>query len=408
MPIPILYITSTLLFLGIASMPYGYYAFLRILVTGVFLWASYIAVQRKNDALIWLFLIIALIFNPFFKIHFSKNLWSLVNIISGIILLLSKNFLSQEEILPETQPKHHETTIVQPTKPILISPETKTIHGEEHKKLLIESISEAKENLVILSGWITEYVVDNFFMRELEKTLIKGVKIYIGYGWQDYQGNHQYSESSLSAIDNLKNMTRKFPQNLFIGEFANHEKILIQDDNYIVCGSNNWLSNSKFKNSETSRIEYNKEGAIQERKRIKKLIMDNLLKKGKTPDKPSILNLKVGEKYSVKSLSAIFTYKHNYSAGIKTTINGDIVLFSNSKSKYKLVERDGIIFYQGQNTGSGNQKLIYGNDDLYQCYENKNTQNKIFLFRDLHYKGQFTIKDKPYMENGIWIFPLHT
>ena len=112
-----------------------------------------------------------------------------------------------------------------------------------------------------------------------------------------------------------------------------------------------------------------------------------------------------GKKYSLDVLESIFNFEYKDKAGIKKSAWGDeIVLFSYTSSPYPLIEKNGIIYYQGQKTGTDVQKLIYGNRDLYDSFENDSVT--IHLFKDLVYYGKFYIKMKPYLEDGKWIFPL--
>lgn len=112
-----------------------------------------------------------------------------------------------------------------------------------------------------------------------------------------------------------------------------------------------------------------------------------------------------GKKYSLDVLESIFNFEYKGKAGIKKTAWGDeIVLFSYTSSPYPLIEKNGIIYYQGQNTGTGDQKLKHGNKDLYDSFGNDSIT--IHLFKDLVYCGKFYIKIKPSLEDGKWIFPL--
>ena len=86
----------------------------------------------------------------------------------------------------------------------------------------------------------------------MEQALNSGVKIFIGFGWEDSKGQHANNQSTQAAFNNLLNVSSKFQGQLIIGKFATHEKIIVKDDDYIIIGSNNWLSNSMFKNSERS------------------------------------------------------------------------------------------------------------------------------------------------------------
>ncbi len=116
-------------------------------------------------------------------------------------------------------------------------------------------------------------------------------------------------------------------------------------------------------------------------------------------------DLEVGIKYSSAQLQSIFNFPYQGRAGIKDTSSGDIVLFSNTgPTPYDDREKEQIIYYQGQNTGGGAQKLLYGNKLLYESY--KKPTVRIFFFKNYTYCGEFDIIKKPYIENGKWIFPI--
>jgi hypothetical protein len=55
-----------------------------------FAWAAYVTYTRKHPSLPWILGITALLFNPFIKIHTSKEAWSRVNVASAILLLTTK------------------------------------------------------------------------------------------------------------------------------------------------------------------------------------------------------------------------------------------------------------------------------------------------------------------------------
>ena len=79
-----------MLFIGAAPLPYGYYMLLRLVATGVFFWAAYISYERKCDVLPWVLGLLALVFNPIFKIHLPKELWAVIDVGTGILLLMVK------------------------------------------------------------------------------------------------------------------------------------------------------------------------------------------------------------------------------------------------------------------------------------------------------------------------------
>jgi hypothetical protein len=57
---------------------------------GVFAWAAYIAFERNEDILPWVFIVLAIIFNPILKIHFPKEMW--------VVQKLSQFIVSQIEL----------------------------------------------------------------------------------------------------------------------------------------------------------------------------------------------------------------------------------------------------------------------------------------------------------------------
>ena len=78
----ILYVTAALLFIAIFGLPYGYYTFLRLAVTGMSLYAAF-GLLEKGSINFWVMLFIALLFNPLIPINLSKDIWILINIIAG-------------------------------------------------------------------------------------------------------------------------------------------------------------------------------------------------------------------------------------------------------------------------------------------------------------------------------------
>jgi hypothetical protein len=82
-------ILSVLMFLCLLDMPYGYYQFVRFASMIVFVWFAYDAYEenRKVEALIYLAL--ALLFQPLFKIALGRFAWNIVDVIVGIGLIIS-------------------------------------------------------------------------------------------------------------------------------------------------------------------------------------------------------------------------------------------------------------------------------------------------------------------------------
>lgn len=148
------------------------------------------------------------------------------------------------------------------------------IDAKDHHIFLIESIKKAKNEVIVRSGWANVNVIDHHFVSLIKKKLSEGVNIYFGYGYQSYgQKQSEQSESEAKAEYEFKliekwTIKNKCKGRLVIKYFPNHSKILIIDDNYAVCGSFNWLSNSgRTVNTEESWVIRNK-NFIKERKNI--------------------------------------------------------------------------------------------------------------------------------------------
>ncbi len=93
MPKQVIYFTVGLLFLGVLSLPYGYYMLLRLVVFGVFMWAAFTSFENSEELLPWLFILLAIVFNPIFKIYLPKEAWIVIDIFAGVILLFTQNKL---------------------------------------------------------------------------------------------------------------------------------------------------------------------------------------------------------------------------------------------------------------------------------------------------------------------------
>ena len=82
-------VTSVLLFIALGDHPYSYYRFLRLFTFVVCCYGFYKAFAIRNKIFSWLFGIIVFLFNPIYPLYFNKELWHIIDVISGIILLAS-------------------------------------------------------------------------------------------------------------------------------------------------------------------------------------------------------------------------------------------------------------------------------------------------------------------------------
>jgi len=87
MPTAVIYICAAMLFVGAAPLPYGYYTLLRLVACGVFAFAAFVSFDRKHKTLPWVYVLLALLFNPIIKVHLPKEVWAFVDVAAAILLL---------------------------------------------------------------------------------------------------------------------------------------------------------------------------------------------------------------------------------------------------------------------------------------------------------------------------------
>lgn len=82
-------ILSILLFLCLLDMPYGYYQFVRFIAMIGFAYLAYSANEQNNKNEIFIYIALAILFQPFAKIAFGREIWNFIDVIIGIGLLTS-------------------------------------------------------------------------------------------------------------------------------------------------------------------------------------------------------------------------------------------------------------------------------------------------------------------------------
>lgn len=80
---------SILLFLCLANMPYGYYQFVRFTAMVGFVYLAYSANKQSNKNEVFVYIGLAILFQPFLKIALGRTIWNIVDVLVGVGLLLS-------------------------------------------------------------------------------------------------------------------------------------------------------------------------------------------------------------------------------------------------------------------------------------------------------------------------------
>jgi len=82
-------ILSILLFLCLLDLPYGYYQFARFAAMIGFAFLAYSANDQTNNNKVFVYIALAVLFQPFVKLALGRIIWIVIDIIVGVGLLIS-------------------------------------------------------------------------------------------------------------------------------------------------------------------------------------------------------------------------------------------------------------------------------------------------------------------------------
>ncbi len=82
-------VLAILFFICLADMPYGYYQFVRFAALVGFGYLAFKANEQgyKNETFIYL--VLAILFQPFIKIALGRTIWNIMDVVVGIGLIVS-------------------------------------------------------------------------------------------------------------------------------------------------------------------------------------------------------------------------------------------------------------------------------------------------------------------------------
>ena len=80
-------IAAVMLFLSLASWPYGYYQLLRFVVCGAAAYVAFTAYNWQKLWATWLFGFVAVLFNPLILIHLPREIWQPIDVVCGILFI---------------------------------------------------------------------------------------------------------------------------------------------------------------------------------------------------------------------------------------------------------------------------------------------------------------------------------
>lgn len=82
-------VLAILFFLCLADMPYGFYQFVRFAGFVGFAILAYQAHAQHRQTEMVIYGVLALLFQPFFKIALGRQIWNVVDVVVGIGLVIS-------------------------------------------------------------------------------------------------------------------------------------------------------------------------------------------------------------------------------------------------------------------------------------------------------------------------------
>lgn len=86
---PQLYVILMLLWALYPGNPYGYYILLRLVCCPVFAFLAYRAYEDGKTGWVWVLGVLAVIYNPFARVHLTREIWAVINIASIAVAAVS-------------------------------------------------------------------------------------------------------------------------------------------------------------------------------------------------------------------------------------------------------------------------------------------------------------------------------
>ena len=78
---------AAVLLLCLFDMPYGFYSFVRFTATAAFCYLAYMSYNFDNKDRMFLFIILAILFQPFFRIPLGRVIWIIVDVAVAAFLI---------------------------------------------------------------------------------------------------------------------------------------------------------------------------------------------------------------------------------------------------------------------------------------------------------------------------------
>ena len=93
-------IAAVMALVAIADLPYGYYTLMRLVVCATAVFVLVVAARGGQMWAVWVYSIIALLFNPVVPVHLTKGLWQPLDFIAGAVLIIAAIFVHRKHLPP--------------------------------------------------------------------------------------------------------------------------------------------------------------------------------------------------------------------------------------------------------------------------------------------------------------------
>ncbi len=85
-----LLIAAAFLFVALFNgWPYGFFTLLRFVVFASSAYVAWMAYEAQKEKWVWIFGFLAVLFNPFIVIHLNREIWSVIDLIVAVFMIIS-------------------------------------------------------------------------------------------------------------------------------------------------------------------------------------------------------------------------------------------------------------------------------------------------------------------------------
>ncbi|MCS7226887.1 MAG: phospholipase D-like domain-containing protein [Gloeomargarita sp. SKYB31] len=119
------------------------------------------------------------------------------------------------------------------------------------REVLQQALTQTTQELILVSPWLSQQVIDRAFIQALRRLLSQGVRVYIGWGdaqdiknqelrrnaqnrWRDGPGRFSWKYNALADLEQLE---QEFPDQFHLKLIGTHEHYLVSDDRLALLGS---------------------------------------------------------------------------------------------------------------------------------------------------------------------------